>query len=369
MTTAEAWRELALDTDVIVNAAGALQDGPRDDLSAVHTTAIAALCAAASHGTLFIQISAPDVSPEASTAFYRSKAAGDDAVRASGLPWVMLRPAVVVSRDAYGGTALLRALAAFPGIIPVAYPETSLRCVSIDDVVATVVEAAQGRIPAGSDLDLGEPTERSLAEVLLLFRAWLGLPKAPVRWVPGALAHAVTALADAAGRLGWRSPLRSTAMIVAAGGVSGSPMRPCRSLETTLEDFPATVQELWFARLYLLKPVVLLLLSLFWLASGLIGIMQLPEAAAILTETGAAKTTASLAVLAGATVDLLLGALVRVRRWSAKALVGMIAVTIFYLAAASILTPGLWLDPLGPLVKTLPAAMLAMLALAVDPER
>ena len=51
------------------------------------------------------------------------------------------------------------------------------------------------------------------------------------------------------------------------------------------------------------------------------------------------------------------------------ACLGMIAVTALYLAAASIFTPGLWLDPLGPLVKTFPAALLAVLTLAILPER
>ena len=47
----------------------------------------------------------------------------------------------------------------------------------------------------------------------------------------------------------------------------------------------------------------------------------------------------------------------------------MIALSAAYVLAATFFLPGLWLDPLGPLVKTLPAAMLAFVMLAIVPER
>jgi hypothetical protein len=47
----------------------------------------------------------------------------------------------------------------------------------------------------------------------------------------------------------------------------------------------------------------------------------------------------------------------------------MVAVTLGYLAAGSIAAPDLWLDPLGPFVKTVPAAVLALVAMAMAEER
>jgi hypothetical protein len=47
----------------------------------------------------------------------------------------------------------------------------------------------------------------------------------------------------------------------------------------------------------------------------------------------------------------------------------MIAVTAAYLLGGTLLTPALWLDPLGPLVKSIPAAVLALTALAVLEDR
>ena len=73
--------------------------------------------------------------------------------------------------------------------------------------------------------------------------------------------------------------------------------------------------------------------------------------------------------MAGSLLDLGLAALVCIRGTARAALAGMILVTALYLASASLWLPGLWADPLGPLVKSIPAAMLARVALAVMDER
>ena len=40
-----------------------------------------------------------------------------------------------------------------------------------------------------------------------------------------------------------------------------------------------------------------------------------------------------------------------------------------YMGGAAVLTPDLWIEPLGALVKTGPAIVLMMVALAILPER
>jgi hypothetical protein len=47
----------------------------------------------------------------------------------------------------------------------------------------------------------------------------------------------------------------------------------------------------------------------------------------------------------------------------------MLAVSLAYLAGASLLEPALWLDPLGVLVKVLPSILLTLVALATLDER
>jgi hypothetical protein len=45
------------------------------------------------------------------------------------------------------------------------------------------------------------------------------------------------------------------------------------------------------------------------------------------------------------------------------------ALTLGYLAASLVLAPAMWLDPVGSMVKTVPAVALMLVALAILDER
>ncbi len=370
------WPALLRGADAVVNCAGALQDGARDDLVTVHDEALRAMVAAAPPGLRVVQVSAPAAAPDAPTAFLRTKGAGDAALAASSLDWVVLRPGLVLGPQAYGGSALLRALAAMPGLLPLARPDAPIQTVHVDDVAEAILVAVEGRVPARMAYDLMEPVPHRLDAVVRALRAWQGWPAARVLALPDALARPVFRIGDALGRLGWRSPLRSAAWAEIGRGVTGDAAPwiaaggpPPRDLAATLRAIPATVQERWFARAWLLKPLVIGMLALFWLLSGVIGFARFGAAQAVLTERGIDAGLAALAVAGGGLADIALGMGILVRRFVVPAACGMVAVTLAYLQGATLMTPDLWLDPLGPLVKTLPAAVLALVAIALAPER
>jgi hypothetical protein len=145
--------------------------------------------------------------------------------------------------------------------------------------------------------------------------------------------------------------------------------RELKTLRETLAGNPAGVQDLWFARLYLTKPVIFAALSLFWLASGLIALIRFDQSTAHLIDAVGSRPLAVASTLVTSLADIALGAGVLVRRFAAPALVGMVAVSLAYLGAATVLAPGLWADPLGPLVKVVPSIVLALVALAILDER
>jgi hypothetical protein len=115
----------------------------------------------------------------------------------------------------------------------------------------------------------------------------------------------------------------------------------------------------------MLLPFLVATLSAFWLVSGLVGLWRMDAAAAVLADTDLSGGTARALVLAGAVADMALGLLVLVRRLARPACLAMIALTLAYLVSGTVLTPHLWADPLGPFVKTIPAAMLALVAWTV----
>ena len=71
---------------------------------------------------------------------------------------------------------------------------------------------------------------------------------------------------------------------------------------------PASVQERWFARLYLLKPLVFAVFSLFWIATGVISLGPGWEVGmSLMREGGASETVGAFAVIAGALADIAIG--------------------------------------------------------------
>ena len=376
LTAAPAWQPLLQDIDAVVNCAGALQDGDADDLNAVHHDMLAALSEhAAKRDVSIVQISAAGVSADANTAFFRSKAAGDAALLASGAPVWILRPGLVIAQQAYGGTALIRQLAAVPFVQPIAMGNAQIQTLAATDLARVVHEALDGTLPPGRAFDLVEETPHSLSNVVAAHRMWLGF--APARFtipMPRVLLPLVGKMADGLGQLGWRSPLRSSAIKVLAEGVRGDPKpyaefgKPLMGIAATLASLPAGAEHRLQARAGLLMPLMVLGLALFWIASGLIGMWSLIPASEVLIQVGWPKGLALASVLFWAVVDIILGLAVMWRIWARPACLGMIAVSVMYLVSASVVTPALWLDPLGPLVKILPAT-LAALALHMILER
>ena len=377
LTKAEDWAEHLAGIDAVVNAAGALQDGPRDDLKAVHDTAIQALVRACEAGGVkrFVQISAPGAEPAARTAFLATKAAGDAAVRASALEWTVLKPGLVISAGAYGGTTLLRMLAAFPGVQLIVLPDVLVQTVSGTDVAAVVGAVLAGEVEARRDYDLVEDQVHTLGEIVTAIRRWTGRADARQVELPRWLGFAVARGADLAGWFGWRSPLRTTALKALADGVTADagPWRaaggfPLQSLEQTLQALPSTAQERTFGRARLVFPVLVLTLAGFWLASGLVGLWQREAAESVL----AGRMTQPMAqalVAGGIAADLLIGVALLFRKWVRRAAWAAILVSLGYLAAGTVVTPELWADPLGPLVKVFPAMALALAVAALVEER
>jgi len=373
----DTWRPVLAGAGAVVNCAGALQDGPRDHLEGAHVAGLRTLIEAGVHAGVsrFIQVSAVGVE-DGPGAFSRTKREAEEVLRGSDLDWVILRPGLVLAPAAYGGSALLRALAAFPWVTPLVHPGAIVQVVSVEDVAEAVTRAARPDGPARISVDIVASRPTTLGELVACLRAWLGLAPAPVWAMPVALVGLGARVADALAWLGWQSPLRTTAIAQLARGVRGEAGQCVRELgfaqrdlETMLADWPAGVQERWFARLYFVKPLTLATLAGFWLASGLIGIARLDAAARVLTGGGLDGGAARLSVLCGGVIDIGLGLLVCFRRTARPALGGMLLVSAIYILGTTIWRPDLWADPLGPIVKVAPAAVLALAALAMMDER
>lgn len=378
LTRPEAWAPLLDGVDVVVNCVGVLQDGAGENVRAAHDAGPAALfsaCEAAGVGRL-VHLSAVGADEAADTPYARSKQAAEARLMASGLDWIILRPSLVIDRGVYGGTGLMRGLAAFPGFIPLVGGDQVFRPVAMDDLCAVVVAMLSPEAPGRRRLDLAGPQAVTLTELLKALRGWLGLPSAPVLPCPRWLARPVLTLGDLAGWLGWPSPLRTTALRQMDHDVSGQPADAAdlagitpRSLTRWLAETPATVQDRWHARLYFVRPLAVIVLGLFWIGTGAITLGPgWTAAVGILTRAGFGDLSVPVAFWGGV-FDLVLGGLLWVRSWTRRTAILMVLATIGYLVAGTLFAPELWIDPLGPWLKVLPMMALCLFVAGSDDRR
>jgi uncharacterized protein YbjT (DUF2867 family) len=372
------WTEHLRGIDAVLNCAGVLQDAAGDSTTAVHLQGASALFQACEHAGVrrVVHLSAVGVDRATPTAFSQTKLAGDQALTARDLDWVILRPSVVVGRAAYGGSALIRGLAALP-ILPVMPNTAPLQVVHLDDLVDAIVFFLQPTAPSKCVLEVVGPERHSFEDVIALFRRWMRWPPATKLRLPEWLARSIYRLGDAVALLGWRPPVRSTAEREMRRGAIGDTAEFKRltgisacALEDALAREPTSVQERWFARLYLLKPVIFAMFALFWIATGLVSLGPgWRRGIELVMEGGASATLAKLAVLSGGLADVVIGLAIAFRRTARWGLYAAFLISIAYAIIGTILVPWMWLDPLGPMLKIGPIMVFNLVALAILEDR
>ncbi|MCW5604619.1 MAG: NAD(P)H-binding protein [Burkholderiales bacterium] len=120
-TRPEAWLPRLHGVDAVINCAGVLDGGRGQDIEAIHVAAPKALFDACvmSGVRRVIHVSAVSADPQAGTEYARTKHEAETCLRRADLDWVIVRPSLVYASGSYGGTSVLRALAAFPCFVPV----------------------------------------------------------------------------------------------------------------------------------------------------------------------------------------------------------------------------------------------------------
>ena len=361
--------------DVLINCAGLLQDSRDGRLDAVHVTGAGAMFrAAAQKGLRVVHISAVSADLEAGTDYARSKHAGDAIVKSLKTDWVILRPSLVYGTRSYGGTSMIRALAALPLAIPlVGQGNQRFQPIYIDDLTRCVLFAMETDRLNGQVIDPVGPEELTLKEILQIYRAWLGLAPVPIISIPNGLVTMVAKIGDVVGF----GPLNSTALRQAEFG-NAAPVEPFTnatgirpvSMAEALQSVPAFAQDVWHARLYLLRPVIWLVLGLTWLLSGLIGFWAAGDVSErVVTELGLPLSVAPALTVATCLLDICVGLLVLGRRMRHHIGAIQLAVITGYTLVLSYALPGLWLDPLGPLLKNFGIAVLVLVFMAIDQDR
>lgn len=356
----------------LVNAAGLLT-GTEATFEAVHEAAPRAAYAALDTGRAVL-ISAVGI--EADTPFARWRQRGEAVAKAAGRVTI-LRPGLVLADTSYGGSSLLRALSALPFRRPlIGTGHERINPIHADDLTRIVAECLAdppGEGPNDGAWEVGGPETVTQDDLTATLRRWMGLDPVPALILPPGLADAVARIGDLF-RIG---PVSTTALNQLRSGIETDPTPLLSRLTTRAAPAsrfifrrPAGTQDLWQARLYLLKPTIRLTLALMWLVSGLIGLF-LPASHFLPVFAGLGLPDALLTALAraGGIVDLAL-AVALFRDWQPRQTAfAQLAVVTSYTIGLTLLTPGLWLAPFGELLKNLPILALVLTHIALAEER
>lgn len=353
------WSEALRDIDVVVNVAGILREAGSQRFDPVHVQGPLALARACVNAGIdrFVQVSA--LGDPADGGFIASKHRFDDALLDLPLQAIVLRPSVVyATTGSYGGTSLLRALAALPLAhwLPGdgGWPLQPIAAEDLGEVVARALDAAPGLY------EVGGPAPLTLRDYQAQWRKWLRIPGQATVRVPETLVSLQVALFEHLGR----GPVGMTMWRMLRRGNLLSPgaferLRDAfgfapRSLQAVLSARPSQVQDRWQARLYFLAPVMRWTLVALWLLSGWVG-MTTPTAdiERLAAESWLGDVSAVAMARVGAGVDILLG-LWLATAWRPQIALSLMALSVLaYTVAFGVALPATWFDPLGGLAKNL----------------
>lgn len=360
LLTPESWLPLLLGVDAVVNVAGILREESGQTFATVHFDAPLALARACVEQGVqcFVQISALGLREDGE--FVASKHRFDHALLELPLRSVILRPSVVYAvSGSYGGTSLLRALAAFPvaSLLP-GDGRWPIQPVAVQDLADLAARALESE--ASGLYEVGGPERMTLREYQQAWRQWLRIPGTRAIFTPvGCVSLLVrfweTVGSGPVGETMWRMLRHGN---VAADGETARLRRDFgvvpRPLQEVLASAPSQVQDRWQAQLYFLAPALRLGVAVLCLISAWVGwttsvseIEQLAAGSAL----GAMEPVA-IARFA-ATLDLILGSWLLLGLRLRAAIASTMALVLIYTVVFGVALPALWLDPLGGLAKNL----------------
>jgi len=155
------------DADVVVNLVGILFERGRQSFDAVQTAGADAVArAAAQYGARLVHMSALGADEDATSAYARSKAAGEKAVLAAMPGATVIRPSIIFGPedDFFNKFASLARFA--PALPLIGGGKTRFQPVFAGDVAAAFAAAVAGETRPGATYELGGPETLSFRELM-----------------------------------------------------------------------------------------------------------------------------------------------------------------------------------------------------------
>ena len=209
------WRALLRNIDTVVHLAGIAHAGPEiseeayDRVNRLATAELAGAAKAIGIGHLVFISSIRAQSgpasaavlretdePHPTDAYGRSKLAGEEAVRASGVPFTILRPALIYGLGVKGNLERLVRLARTPWPLPLALCRNRRSMLARQNLVGAINFVLQADAAKGETYIVADPRPLTIAEIVAALREGQGRR-------PGLLPVPTSLIALAANAMGW----------------------------------------------------------------------------------------------------------------------------------------------------------------------
>lgn len=368
------WLPRLAGVDAVINCAGILQATRTQNIENIQYKTPLALFAACAqlHVKRVIQISALGVADGPDNTYVTTRKKLDDALLQMPLSSIILRPSLIYANGAYGGSAVLRALAALPFVIPVpGNGQSRFQPVAMSDLVKVIqyflTSPYRGLVNVVSDKPV------AIKDMLIAFRQWSGFKPVKIMPIPMILIKFASKFGDIFGA----GPINSVSMQMTLHENIADP-EPLKDLlnfklaefPDGLNYYPSQTQDRWHARLYFLRPLLKASLIILWFFSGLIPLLGSNTEATVLLESLGIPNHLIPAIKIGSCLwDIMLGiALLFSFKNKTMGLLQVLTV-LGYTLVASIGLTSLWLDPLGPLLKNIPIIVAILIWMSIEDMR
>jgi uncharacterized protein YbjT (DUF2867 family) len=173
--------------DAVVHLVGIIHEAGEQTFDRMHREAAENVVAAAKAAGVrrLVHMSAMGSFEDSPSAYGRTKAAGEKAVRASGLEWTVIRPSIIFG-PGDGFVSLLAPITrSNPGFIPVIGPGTTrFQPVAISDVTRVFADALEKPETRGKVYEVGGPEIFTLNQIYREIAVAVGKPRKPMIHFP-----------------------------------------------------------------------------------------------------------------------------------------------------------------------------------------
>ncbi|MBV9075809.1 MAG: NAD(P)H-binding protein [Acidobacteria bacterium] len=181
--SASALPELMAGCDAVINLVGIIFEHGSSTFEAVHHLGTRNLVQAARQIGLrrFVQMSALGARREDASPYHTTKFAGEEEVRDSGIPYVILRPSLIVGH----GSAFIHQMVGVMRVVPFIRPvagtgEYRFRPVHVDDVAECFTQALTNEMAIGQTVNLVGNEELTLNDIAATIAQSLAIHKIPI---------------------------------------------------------------------------------------------------------------------------------------------------------------------------------------------